>query len=147
MTTELADRNAIMLRDPEACPSAPLQDNTIEIQERFDAALVALVARIQSELSERYYSGFTTLQAPRVEVVPARKSQRFIRVMQVFARDNRYRIVGFVEVGTGLLWKAATRKAPALNYPRGCIFNLDAIPAGELASGSFDTITTKIDLG
>lgn len=151
-TKELADRNAVMLRDTEACPSAPLQDNTIEIQERFDAALAALIARIQSEVTKRYkdFPPHSTLEAPRIEAAPARKGQRFIRVMEAwYVREvvSRSRIVGFVEVGTGLMWKAATRNAPALNYPRGCIFDLDAIRAGELGSGSFDSITTKIDLG
>ena len=70
-TKELADRNTVMLLDTEACPSAPLQDNTVAIQERFDAALAALVARIQSEVSDRYYRGFTTLVAPRIEVAKA----------------------------------------------------------------------------
>lgn len=165
-TKELADRNAAMLRDPEVRPSVPLQDNTLEIQERFSEALTALCARIQSEVSDRYANHLKSLDAPRIEISTPRKNQRFIRIMQVhyvsqrrlgtFEHDHdhdhvevvsRSRIVGFVEAGTGLLWKAATRKAPTLNYPRGCIFNLEAIPAGELASGSFDTLTTKIDLG
>jgi len=142
---ELAARNAIMLADPEACPSAPLQDNTAAIQDRFESALLALVDRMQDEVCARYGNG--GLPIPRIEIVRARKPKRFICIMAIHPTRNSMGVVGFVEVGTGLMWKAASRKAPVLNYPRGCIFNLDAIPAGELRFATFDSITTKIDLG
>lgn len=176
-TKELAERNAAMLADPEVCPSDPLQDNTILIQERFDAALAALVARIQSEIrslhEELVLNGHHQTSKPSLirAVLPAHDG--FIRITATYLthdaivaamvaddarQEGRSRsvidhltrtshTVGFVEVGTGLLWKAATKSAPALNYPRGCIFDLDAIPGGQFETGTFDMITTKIDLG
>jgi hypothetical protein len=174
-TKELADRNVAMLADPEACPSDQLYDNTVLIQERFDAALAALVARIQAEVRSRHdewiLNGFPRQDPPLIRAMPAHNG--FIRITSTYLthdavaaamvaddarQEGRSRsvidgltrdghTVGFVEVGTGLLWKAATRTAPALNYPRGCLFDLEAIPAGEFEMGTFDMITTKIDLG
>lgn len=100
-----------------------------EVAAQFDASLAALVARIQANHDadaaprgphwprSRYYAA-------------GRKGSRFIAVWETGAmnpsnapRSGR-RIVGFVERGTGLLYKAATWKAPALNFTRGCMFNL-----------------------
>lgn len=138
---QLAELNAIMLRDAEANPSAPLTDNAEEIKLRFDAALAVLVARIQTESDAYYAKSFPSLSPPRFTVAPSKKGQRFVKIV-----ENGRRIVGFIELGTGFMWKSAGR-APALNFPRGCIFDLDKIPEGELKRGTFDVLTTKVDLG
>jgi len=176
---ELAELNRRMLADTETCPSVPLQDNTIAIQEHFNAALMMLVARIQSEVSslheelERNNPRADGRKAPLIRAEQERNG--FIRIVMtqdyaseeerafagMIAEDARAEgrarkivdnilhkpfTVGFVEAGTGLLWKAATKWAPALNYARGCIFNLDEIPGGQFERGTFDLMTTKISL-
>lgn len=138
---QLAEQNVIMLRDSEADPSAPLIDNAEEIRLRFDAALAALVARIQTESDAYYAKSFPSLSPPKFTVAPSKKGQRFVKIL-----EDRRRIVGFVELGTGLLWKSNGTSA-VLNFPRGCVFDLDKIPAGELGRGSFDVLTTRVNLG
>ena len=137
---QLAEQNITMLRDTEADPSAPLIDNAEEIRLRFDAAVAALVARMQTESDARFGKSFPSLSPPRFTVAPSKKGQRFIKIL-----DGRV-IAGFVELGTGLLWKSNGTSA-VLNFPRGCIFDLDKIPTGELGRGSFDVLTTRVDLG
>jgi len=44
------------------------------------------------------------------------------RFAKVIMSDGTQRSVwGFVEMSNGLVWKAASWKAPTLNYPRGCM--------------------------
>lgn len=88
-------------------------------------------------------------------VEPRRKGWRFAKIIKTAFYNVRMqddgtetgeptrRVVGFVEAGTGLMWKAASFKAPALNFPRGCIFTL---PDDWECDGSFDTLTAPISL-
>lgn len=107
-----------------------------QVAEQFETALTAMVARIQAnhdaECAARgpYWPRFTYAVDKR------RKGQRWIRII-CLDHDPRCsphrKVVGFVELGTGLLYKAATFKKPAENFTRGCIFNLPA----NWAVGSF----------
>ena len=80
-------------------------------------------------------------------VEPRRKGWRFAKIIKTAfyteTGEPSRSVVGFVEAGTGLMWKAATFKAPALNFPRGCIFTL---PDDWECDGSFDTLTAPISL-
>lgn len=62
--------------------------------------------------------------------------QRFVRITEEDDRNvaagqppSRY-VVCFVERSTGLIWKAATMKGPALNFPRGNVWELPKIVNG-----------------
>lgn len=94
----------------------------------FESALAALVARIQANTNHYYATKFPTLAPPVISYDKSRRGQRFVRII---ATDNwnhepGRRVVGFVEVATGLLWKAATFKAPAMNHHRGSMYHLPA---------------------
>lgn len=165
-TSQLAAMNVAMLKDPDACPTVPLQDVACEIADRYEAALAALVSRIQAESDAEYeahiaktadkygetiaYTKSWSSKPDTFAVDLRRKGWRFARIWRtsyynVCRLDDGTEkgapsrsVVGFVEAGTGLLWKAATWKAPALNFPRGCIFDL---PDDWECGGSFDTLT------
>lgn len=164
---ELVGQNTAMLRDNEACPTAPLTDNAITIRdEYFDNALASLLARIQRELKP---NRSTFIQRPgdwrqrrlvhrfTVSTRSARRNARFLLIrVSAFpgpgtvwgglapvwepASDGFYITLGFVEVGTGLMWRADySGRGPKLTTsPCGCIFRLDSIPPGAFADGSFD---------
>lgn len=97
-----------------------------QVAEQFETALTACIARIQAnhdaecEARGPYWPRFVFTTDKR------RKGQRWIRILQIDCdvRSNSRKVVGFVELGTGLLYKAATFKKPAENFTRGCIFNL-----------------------
>lgn len=95
-----------------------------ELHETFDDALQALLAALNAEAAKpghlcagKLYSRFE-LDKP---------GKRFVRVVDVTLDDRGNAISRsvqcFVELSNGLVWKAASWKAPALNYPRGCIFD------------------------
>lgn len=50
------------------------------------------------------------------------KSQRFVRIVHKISNGQTC-TWGFVEISNGLVWMAATWRGPALNYPRGCVFD------------------------
>lgn len=96
---------------------------TAEIQAQFPAALTAYVARLQAAST-----AWMTAQAPNVTpntitVDTAFKGRRFVRIISIRASGDRS-VICFVEIGTGLIYKPATFKAPVTNFTRGCVFNL-----------------------
>jgi hypothetical protein len=61
-------------------------------------------------------------------VVSAQPGKRFIKIVMAEIRYETKdtiasRVIGFVEKETGKVYKAASWKAPALNFPRGNIFD------------------------
>lgn len=155
--TELAAITTKLLQDTNACPTAPLTDVACAIADQFEAALAALVARLQATNDAKYNERrVLALPKPSIfSVEPRRKGWRFAKIIKTAfynvhvhpdgteTGEPSVSVVGFVEAGTGLMWKAATRRAPALNFPRGCIFTL---PDGWTCDGSFDSLTTSISL-
>ena len=63
-----------------------------------------------------------TFDVPFVFVAGGRK---YIKVAR---RDNQTSVVCFVRAEDGAILKAASWKAPALNFTRGSIFNREALP-------------------
>jgi hypothetical protein len=162
-TTKPADLAALttrLLQDTDACPTAPLTDVACAIADQFEDALAALVVRLQAtsdrqDARRAYTKREWNVLRPIFSVEPRRKGWRFAKIIRTSFYNVRVKadgtsdgepsvnVVGFVEAGTGLMWKAATRKAPALNFPRGCIFTL---PDDWKCDGSFDSLTTSISL-
>jgi hypothetical protein len=78
--------------------------------EKFEVALIRYLSKVRN--SNDYYGDDVALS----------RGKRFIRIYgKKFATGARSAIV-FVEKETGLIWKAASWKGPALNFPRGSIF-------------------------
>lgn len=78
-----------------------------------DAEILAFCARVQKATSEYFASHYSNLSPPTIS--PDFGGRKYIRI----TRDRS--ALCFVERATGLLWKAASWKAPALNFPRGNI--------------------------
>lgn len=108
----------------------------------YERALAALVARIQANENHYHATTFPTLKPATIKIAPSKRGQRFLRIWaEDDGSDNNghasRRVVGFVEAATGLLWKAATWKAPALNFSRGSMYE---IPAGWVVGGAAPSI-------
>ena len=99
------DQDPRMTIDENRCPAM--------VQEE----LPNFVARLQTMLDEHYAERFATLRVPEVFVAGGRK---YIKIAK---RDNQTSVWCFVRAADGAILKAATWKAPALNYPRGSIFD------------------------
>lgn len=93
-----------------------------QVAEQFETALTSCVARIQANADAECAARGPFWPRYTYSIGPRRKGQRFVKILSCI--EGQRGIVGFVELGTGLLYKAATGKAPALNFTRGCIFNL-----------------------
>ena len=75
------------------------------------------VARCQETINEHYAERLSNLTPPTLEIWGGRK---YIKIAKV---DNQTSVFCFVRAADGAILKAATWKAPALNYPRGSIFD------------------------
>lgn len=120
--TKPADIAAITTDALLAGNTAALPALAAEVAEQFETTLVAMVARIQANHDADIAHRGPYWPRTVYSIDKRRKGQRFIRILRT--TDGQRGCVGFVEVGTGLLYKCATMKAPALNFTRGCMFNL-----------------------
>lgn len=91
--------------DPNRCPAM--------VQEE----LPNFVVRVQETINEYYAATLSNLSPPTVFVAGGRK---YIKIAK---RDNQTSVMCFVRAADGAILKAATWKAPALNYTRGSIFD------------------------
>jgi len=81
------------------------------------ATLDECVADLCSRLQAEHARVWPTLSRPTMRTA---RGRRFIKI--IFGGS----VWGWVEISNGLVWKTATRNAPALNYPRGCVFDVDS---------------------
>lgn len=96
----------------------------------FEAALDAYIAVLNAASVERFAKECPTLKPTTYSV--DKGGRKYLRVVAEGQGDSRSSHA-FVERATGLVWKAAGWKAPALNFPRGSIYDLHkASPASVL---------------
>ena len=91
--------------DPTRCPAM--------VQEE----LPNFVVRVQELVNKHYAANLSNLTPPTVFVDGGRK---YIKIAK---RDNQTSVYCFVRAADGAILKAASWKAPALNYTRGSIFD------------------------
>lgn len=89
----------------------------------FETALAAYVAALNAASVEEFAKQYPTLTASVYSVDAG--GRKFLRIVSTVGgtTDQRSSHV-FVERATGLIWKCASWKAPALNFPRGSIYDL-----------------------
>jgi len=75
------------------------------------------VEKVQTLINEHYAATLSNLTPPTVFVAGGRK---YIKIAK---RDNQTSVYCFVRAADGAILKAATWKAPALNFTRGSIFD------------------------
>lgn len=68
-------------------------------------------------LKEHYESKFSNLKVPEIKVYPGSKYYKIAKV----DNSRNESVWFFVSKEDGLIWKAASWKAPARNFPRGSI--------------------------
>lgn len=85
-------------------------------EEMVDAELPNFVAKLQEQFDEHYAKNLNNLQSPFVFVAGGRK---YIKIAR---KDNQTSVICFVRAADGAILKAASWKAPALNFTRGSIF-------------------------
>lgn len=93
-------------------------------QDDFETALAAFVAALQARSDKHYAEKFPNLDPTKYSVDP--RGKKYKRIVDTTHGGNRS-VHCFVEVATGDIWKAASWKAPAKNFPRGNIYNDDPI--------------------
>ena len=79
----------------------------------------------QQMLEEYYSTKFPTLSIPEVDVKEGGKYYKVIKNEDARGRASSY-VWFFVDKEEGNIWKAASWKAPAKNFPRGNILTDNA---------------------
>jgi hypothetical protein len=102
-----------------------VMDNTTRTAAEFEAALAGYIAALNAASVRHHAANFPTL-APDVFSVD-RGGRKYLRVVCESRCGASRSSHAFVERATGLIWKSASWKAPALNFPRGSIYQLDAL--------------------
>ena len=85
--------------------------------EQVQAELPVFVEKIQQMINEHYAANLSNLTPPRIYIHGGRK---YIKIAK---QDSQTSVYCFVRAEDGAILKAATWKAPALNYSRGSIFD------------------------
>jgi hypothetical protein len=129
MTTPVASTALALLAQGDVGRCA-LRDLCLE-NDNVGVAIKELVRRMQIESDAYHAKHRPSLLPDRYMTDPVTgPKQRFIRVVEEAGQESHCsrlpdrQVVCFVERFTGLIWKAATFKAPALNFPRGNVWEL-----------------------
>ena len=85
--------------------------------EEVAAELPNFVTKVQELINEHYAANLSNLTPPRIYIHGGRK---YIKIAK---QDNQTSVYCFVRAADGAILKAATWKAPALNFTRGNIFD------------------------
>ena len=89
------------------------------LPEMVDAEMPNFIARLQEMVNEHYARSLSNLTPPMIRVEGGRK---YIKIAKVEENGSRS-VYCFVRAEDGAVLKAATWKAPALNFTRGNIFD------------------------
>ena len=91
------------------------------------AAIVAFLPKLQEQVKNDYlgWGKNSEFVQKNVPVLTYKEGQRFVKIVSSKFDGTSVSVFGFIEKETGLLWKAAGWKAPALNFPRGNIADAD----------------------
>jgi hypothetical protein len=88
------------------------------------AALEAVLVKINDAFDIHYRKTFTYLKAPLVKIDG--DGRKYLRVSTVGTQVSAY---FFIDLSNGDVLKAASYKAPKLNFPRGNLFKGDVLSA------------------
>lgn len=92
-----------------------------------------LIADLCARLTARAKANWPTCEANWTIYAPDKIAPRarFVRIVAsspgISVASARRSVWAFVEISNGLVWKSASWKAPALNYPRGCVFDAESL--------------------
>jgi hypothetical protein len=93
------------------------------MRDDFQTALAAHVARLQAAADRDFAANYPNLKPPTISA--GKPGKRYVRVVQTENSGAGRSVVHFVEISTGLIWKADGWKRPTRNFPRGNIYATD----------------------
>ena len=88
------------------------------------AAIINFLPKLQEQVNKDY-SAFMPSHIDWAPKLSYSEGKRFVKIVSESGHGGAKSVFGFIEKETGLLWKAAGWKAPALNFPRGNIADAD----------------------
>lgn len=87
-------------------------------------AILDFLPRLQLQVNANYVS-FMSAHPDWAPQLSYTEGKRFVKIVSKSGHGGSLSVFGFIEKETGLLWKAAGWKAPALNFSRGSINDAD----------------------
>jgi hypothetical protein len=81
--------------------------------------MVGFIEECEKMLKEHYSEKFKSLNVPEIKVYPGGKYYKVAKVISSYQESVWF----FVSKEDGLIWKPASWKAPAKNFPRGNILS------------------------
>ncbi len=84
-----------------------------------ESDLLAFCAKLAAK-SEKYFAKHYACLTPPI-FYPDKGRRKYVRIVRADVDGSSRSVECFVELATGLIWKSATWKAPATNFPRGSI--------------------------
>ncbi len=82
--------------------------------------IVNFCAEIEESYRKYFAQHYDKLSPPKV--YPSKGGRKYVRIVREETHGSGRSVICFVEKATGLIWKAAGWKAPALNFSRGNIW-------------------------
>jgi hypothetical protein len=86
-----------------------------------DRDLARFCAKLDNKHARYFAENYANLTPPIFTFEKGRKYVRIVR-NETFGQSGGRAVTCFVELATGLIWKAASWKAPAKNFHRGSIY-------------------------
>ena len=103
----------------------------------FKTALASYIKALQEKIdahTEKHFPDAIDLLKTTLSVDP--RGKKYLRIVKSMPGGSRS-VHSFVEVATGDIWKAASWKAPAKNFPRGNIYNDDPTEGTNVYSANY----------
>ncbi len=93
-----------------------------------DRDLTSFCSKLASKTAKYFAKNYANLDPPTFTVDP--KGRKYAKIVRRENCGNGCSVVCFIEKSTGLIWKAASWKAPAKNFHRGSIYMANEYTGG-----------------
>ena len=91
---------------------------------KYEEMLSYFVAMLKKQSDEYYAEHLSNLTPANYRVGKGRK---YDKIFREDADGSSSSVHSFIEKSTGKVWKAASYKAPALNFPRASIYDYESL--------------------
>ncbi len=92
-----------------------------------DRDLTSFCSKLASKNARYFATHYANLDPP---LFTFKKGSKYVKIIRSQADGQGTAVVCFIEKSTGLIWKAASWKAPAKNFHRGSIYMANAYTDG-----------------
>ncbi len=94
-----------------------------------DTDILAFCGKLAAKNVAYFDKHYPNLSAP--SFYPSKGGRKYVRIVRADNPGPGRSVQCFVERSTGLIWKAASWKSPATNFPRGSILESNRLTEGE----------------